>query len=469
MTEEYATPSRSRKRIAWSDDEIADKANPSLLYNEELNDDLFMTNTRSNLEKSSDEDFIDDDVQYTHRPQTTNHKKSHPTPKESTAFDSDSSATDIIVSKPKRRRRKTPTKHCPSPQRTPKQQFKPRPKPSRPPPRKRQMHEYRHLIDDEDSAPKEMEDDLIAAIVQDGHGNVNSPTQESERTEDEASGSSGFIVDEDESSHTVSSSESEASEAPIIQTSLSSEEAFPIYIQFLASCILEAAFEKDILTAKDPYYTRAVQKVERDLRGRCDSLAQSGAWSSEFRTLVDTRPLFISTSRNTVLDLCAACHKQGQCLSVILGGEDYDAHSLWNNTQRAHPKRLVWRMAHYPPQLITPDAKPVYLGRHCRNRVQAHHTMVHYKLHLILDLKEALGDVGRSGEDMRESLERLLDDSAAMEKWEKFYQHLLASSEATFCPFRAPVLGRIDVEAYVESVFGEYGRPKSERGESPQL
>jgi hypothetical protein len=115
-------------------------------------------------------------------------------------------------------------------------------------------------------------------------------------------------------------------------------QAFEVYLQFLASSIIDREFREHLEESDDPdsarYFTDSVSKVERELLSRKEGLVTSTVWLPELQQDLQSRPIFRSCFEKAIAEQytdCEACNRSRHpaIFKVTLSGRPYSSSNVW--------------------------------------------------------------------------------------------------------------------------------------------
>lgn len=163
----------------------------------------------------------------------------------------------------------------------------------------------------------------------------------------------------------------------------SSRDAFAIYIQYLASALLDPEFLRLIARENDGYFLSARRKIEQTVLDKVNLIAKSSVWDDSLSQDLDQYPIFKSWGKTLEFD-CEACCRSNHpaTFEVMLEGPTYSAIKLW---QRGD-KLVLPDNDSQPPS--SDGTRPFYrMGRNCHMRTSLFHRLLHFKYKLIMAIK----------------------------------------------------------------------------------
>lgn len=184
------------------------------------------------------------------------------------------------------------------------------------------------------------------------------------------------------------------------------KQAMGVYVQYLATCILDPEFAEDLRQQpKEGYYTPAKDKIEHAIRYRKNSLVSSQAWHVSFRKSMQKHSEYRAWARPSNID-CEACGRSGHTATydVSLEGLVYDSEALWD--ARLSPYDLV---ALFESGAGHEEDPPQFkLGKHCKFRTRLWHQLHHYKFNVIMKIRRRLKALSEL--DPCDALKAVIDD-----------------------------------------------------------
>lgn len=219
---------------------------------------------------------------------------------------------------------------------------------------------------------------------------------------------------------------------------IDSNEAFPVYAMYLASCLMDPDFQKELGTEADTsddagYFLPAVRKIDGDLQFRKQQLVTSSAWRPSVIGNAELLP-FISYDEVQSSADCEVCGRAGHPSSyrITLEGIPYRPEFLLEKDRWFLPNGKKW---------VTTKFRA---GRFCFARMFLWHSMHHFRFYAMREIWRKLLQTAQERQtlaavrhgapasllaDPQEILTAVCQDSLFIRKLLRFYNRLMDCAE----------------------------------------
>jgi hypothetical protein len=211
--------------------------------------------------------------------------------------------------------------------------------------------------------------------------------------------------------------------------------AFVIYLQFIASCILDPTveFKEAMSKADQSYFNTPKDCIVGLIKDKRDMITKSGAWLDSVRTDLLLYPLcahetgFLSSGGTC--QVCKRCSSNDNC-RLRLHGATYQSKKLWDETLSIYEVANGLRRSGLGTASLQASDGVLYsCGSRCVERTALYHALHHLPLHFIVAVLEFVWPHEQEGLDAAEIVAILVSSTQWVADQYAKFQYVMDSAD----------------------------------------